>query len=162
MTPLQDINFKSLIAKETNGRMRIRLIALSHIQAGANRTKTAKYLKVSRRIVNDWVAKFYAQGLEGLVEKRRSGRPAVLDSEQLQQFKKYVIDNSIKNSGGRLKATDMAEYISKEFDIKYSIQNIYLILHKLNFSWITSRSRHPKQSQEIQDDFKKIPNGIDP
>jgi ATP-dependent DNA helicase RecQ len=26
----------------------------------------------------------------------------------------------------------------------------------LNFSWITSRSRHPKQSQEIQDDFKKI------
>ena len=162
MTPLQDINFKSLIAKETNGRMRIRLIALSHIQAGANRTETAKYLKVSRRIVNDWVAKFYAQGLEGLVEKRRSGRPAVLDSEQLQQFKKYVIANSIKNSGGRLKATDMAEYISKEFDIKYSIQNIYLILHKLNFSWITSRSRHPKQSQEIQDDSKKIPNGIDP
>jgi hypothetical protein len=35
MTPLQDINFKSLIAKEINGRMRIRLIALSHIQAGA-------------------------------------------------------------------------------------------------------------------------------
>ena len=131
MTPLQDINFKSLIAKETNGRMRIRLIALSHIQAGANRTETAKYLKVSRRIVNDWVAKFYAQGLEGLVEKRRSGRPAVLDSEQLQQFKKYVIDNSIKNSGGRLKATDMAEYINKEFDIKYSIQNIYLIHLKL-------------------------------
>ena len=56
----------------------------------------------------------------------------------------------------------MAEYINIEFGIKYSIQNIYLILHKLNFSWITSRSRHPKQSQEVQDDFKKIPNGIDP
>jgi len=154
--------FKSLIAKETNGRMRIRLIALSHIQAGANRAETAKYLKVSRRIVNDSVAKFYAKGLEGLVEKRRSGRPAVLNSDQLLQFKKYVIDNSIKNSGGRLKATDMAEYFNKEFGIKYSIQNIYLILHKLNFLWITSRSRHPKQSQEIQDDFKKTPNGIDP
>jgi len=162
MTTLQDINFKTLIAKETNGRMRIRLIALSHIQAGANRTETAKYLKVSRRIVNDWVAKFYAKGLEGLVEKRRAGRPTALTKEQLLQFKKYVIDNSIKARGGRLKATDMAEYINNEFGIKYSIQNIYLILHKLNFSWITSRSRHPKQSQEVQDDFKKIPNGIDP
>lgn len=80
-----------------------------------------------------------------------------MTSEQLQQFKKYVIDNSIKNSGDRLKATDMAEYINKEFGMKYSIQNIYLILHKLNFSWI-SPSRHPKQSQEIQDNFKKIPN----
>jgi hypothetical protein len=49
----------------------------------------------------------------------------------VQQFKKYVIDNSIKNSGGRLKATDIAEYINKEFDIKYSIQNIYLIHLKL-------------------------------
>jgi len=35
------------------------------------------------------------------------------------------------------------------------------LLHALNFSWITSRSRHPKQSQEIQDDFKKIQNDID-
>ena len=67
MTPLQNIDFKSLITKETNGRMRIRLIALSHIQASANRTNTAKYLKVSRRIVNDWAAKFYADGLEGLI-----------------------------------------------------------------------------------------------
>ncbi len=162
MTPLQEIDFKPLIYKETNGRMRIRLIALSHIQTGSNRTETAKYLKVSRHIVNDWVTKFYAEGLEGSVEKRSSGRPTALTNEQLFQFKKYVIHNSIKSKGGRLKATDMAEYINNEFDIKYSIQNIYLILHKLNFSWITSRSRHPKKSQEVQDNFKKIPNGIDP
>ncbi|WP_082798331.1 winged helix-turn-helix domain-containing protein [Vibrio cidicii] len=28
----------------------------------------------------------------------------------------------------------------------------------MGFSWITSRSKHPKQSQEAQDDFKKIQN----
>ena len=58
MTPLQDVNFTSLLAKETNGRMRIRLVAVSHIQAGENRTETAKYLKMSHRIVNDWVLSF--------------------------------------------------------------------------------------------------------
>lgn len=162
MTSLQETDFNSLISKETNGRMRIRLIALSHIQAGTNKTQTAKYLKVSRRIVNEWVARFYADGLDGLKEKRRPGRPTALTNIQIEQFKKYVLDNSIKAKGGRLKATDMAEYVNTEFGTKYSIQNIYLILHKLNFSWITSRSRHPKQSEEVQEAFKKIPNGNDP
>ncbi|EOK5605081.1 hypothetical protein ACM6UC_000979 [Vibrio parahaemolyticus] len=32
----------------------------------------------------------------------------------------------------------------------------------MGFSWITSRSKHRKQSQKIQDDFKKIPNRNDP
>jgi transposase len=162
MISLQDTDFKSLIAKETNGRMRIRLIALSHIQAGTNKTQTAKYLKVSRRIVNEWVAKFYAEGLDGLKEKPRPGRPTALTNAQIAQFKQYVLNNSIKAKGGRLKATDMAEYVNIEFGTKYSIQNIYLILHKLNFSWITSRSRHPKQSEEVQEAFKKIQNGNDP
>jgi hypothetical protein len=32
MRPFDHIDFKSLIAKETNGRMRVRLMALSHIK----------------------------------------------------------------------------------------------------------------------------------
>ena len=55
---------------------------------------------MNHRVVNEWVAKFYAQGLEGLVEKRRAGRPALLTNEQLLQFKKYVLDNSIKARSG--------------------------------------------------------------
>ncbi|WP_413251636.1 winged helix-turn-helix domain-containing protein, partial [Vibrio natriegens] len=30
----------------------------------------------------------------------------------------------------------------------------YLLDH-MGFSWITSRSKHPKQSKQTQDDFKK-------
>jgi hypothetical protein len=50
---LKDIDFPSLIAKEQNGHMRIRLMALSHINNEDNPTQTAKYLHVSRRIVNE-------------------------------------------------------------------------------------------------------------
>ncbi|MEH6710652.1 MAG: helix-turn-helix domain-containing protein, partial [Paraglaciecola polaris] len=70
---LKDINFPLLIAREKNGRMRIRLMALSHIKNGANRTQTAQYLHVSRRMVNEWVKRFNAHGLHGLKEKNRSG-----------------------------------------------------------------------------------------
>lgn len=80
------IDFTSLISKETYGRLRIRLLAMSHIRDGANRAETAKYLKVNRRMVNDWAKRFFNDSLDGLKEKPRSGRPKKLTSEQLNQF----------------------------------------------------------------------------
>lgn len=155
---LKDIDFPSLIAKQQNGRMRIRLMALSHIKNGANRTQTAKYLQVSRRMVNEWVKRFNEEGLDGLKEKPRSGRPRALSTEQLKKLKAYVESHAIKPDGGRLKGTLVIAYVEQEFGVSYSLTNIYRLLHQLGFSWITSRSRHPKQSQDAQDEFKKIPN----
>jgi transposase len=162
MNTLKSIDFKSLIAKETNGRMRVRLMALSHIKEGANNTQTARNLHISRRIVNEWLKRFYEQGLDGLKEKPRSGRPCSLDQEQLTQLSEFIQKTSIRESGGRLKAQTLVTYITKEFNIEYTIHNVYRLLHQLGFSWITSRSRHPKQSEQIQEDFKKIRNGNDP
>lgn len=162
MSPFDHIDFKSLIAKETNGRMRVRLMALSHIKEGANNAQTARNLHISRRIVNDWLKRFYAQGLEGLKEKPRSGRPSRLNETQLAQLSEYIRNNSIKESGGRLNAQILVNYIAQEFKLNYCVSNVYRLLHKLGFSWITSRSRHPKQSDEVQEAFKKIRNGNDP
>lgn len=162
MTPFDHIDFKALIAKETNGRMRVRLMALSHIKEGANNAQTARNLHISRRSVNDWVKRFYENGLEGLKEKPRTGRPCALNGSQLTQLGEYVRNNSIKENGGRLKAETLATYIAQEFKVEYTIFNVYRLLHQLGFSWITSRSRHPKQSDKIQEDFKKIRNGNDP
>jgi transposase len=155
---LKDIDFPSLIAKQQNGRMRIRLMALSHIKNGANRTQTAKYLQVSRRMVNEWVKRFNEEGLDGLKEKPRSGRPPALSTAQLKKLKAYVVSHAIKPDGGRLKGTLVIAYVEQEFGVSYSPTNIYRLLHQLDFSWITSRSKHPKQSQDAQDEFKKIPN----
>jgi len=162
MITLESIDFKSLIAKETNGRMRIRLMALSHIKSGANNTQTAPNLHISRRIVNDWVKRFYEHGLDGLKEKPRAGRPCNLNEQQLSQLSQYIHDNSINPKGGILKAQTLVAYITQECKVDYSIDNIYRLLHQLGFSWITSRSRHPKQSDEVQEAFKKIRYGNDP
>ncbi|WP_158970245.1 IS630 family transposase [Paraglaciecola sp. L3A3] len=156
MHSLKNIDFSTLIAKEKNARMRVRLMALSHIQQGVNRTQAARYLHVSRRMVNEWVKRFNQDGLDGLKEKPRSGRPCALSAEQLQTLKIYIESHAIKPDGGRLKGTLIIDYVKQEFDITYGLTNIYRLLHQLGFSWITSRSKHPKQSQEAQDEFKKL------
>lgn len=156
MHSMKDTDFKSLILKEKNARMRVRLMALAHIQAGANRTQTAKFLRVSRGSVNKWVQQFINGGIDGLKEKPRSGRPSALSEAQLLQLKEYVIKNSIKPTGGRLKGSLLVDYINQEFNVLYSVDNVYRLLHQLGFSWITSRSKHPKQDFEAQKAFKKI------
>ncbi len=113
MTPFDHINFKPLIAKETNGRMRVRLMALSHIKDGANNAQVARNLHISRRSVNDWVKRFYENGLDGLKEKPRSGRPCALNESQLAQLSQYVRNNSIKENGGRLKAEPLLTILLK-------------------------------------------------
>ena len=150
MSPFDHIDFKPLIAKETNGRMRVRLMALSHIKEGANNAQTARNLHISRRIVNDWLKSFYAQGLEGLKEKPRSGSPSRFNEAQLAQLSEFIRNNSIKESGGRLNAKALVNYIAQEFKLNYGISNVYRLLRQLGFSWITSRSRHPKQSEKIR------------
>jgi transposase len=66
--------------------------------------------------------------------------------------------SSIKPNGGRLTGQYLVHYIKKEWGVTYCLDNIYRLLNSLRFSWITSRSKHPKQSQEIQERFKKIQN----
>lgn len=156
-----DHDFSKLIASTSNARMRIRLLAVSHFVDGKNRTEIASFLKVSRTSVNKWVTQYLNEGLEGLAEKPHTGRPALLTQVHLNQVKKYVTDNAIKPQGGRLQGKDIQKYIHSEFGVLYQKTNIYHLLHELNLSWITTRSKHPKQSVEAQDAFKKIPNGND-
>ena len=59
-------------------------------------------------------------------------------------------------------AKDLSHFIQSEFGVTFKQANIYRLLHQLGFSWITTRSRHPKQSETVQAAFKKLPNGNDP
>lgn len=81
MDSLNNTDFKKLASQQKTVQMKVRLLALSHFKEGHSRTQIAKYLKVSRTSVNKWVQAFLEEGLEGLQEKPRTGRPAYLNAE---------------------------------------------------------------------------------
>ncbi len=159
---LKEINFVALAKQETNARKRMRYLALAHFQDGLSRYAIADALKVSRTSVNKWVSSFLNNGLEGLSEASRPGRPSGLTLQQKKTLSDYIETYSQLNQGGRLQGADIQAYIATHFAIEYEISNIYRLLRELDFSWITSRSKHPKQSQKAQDVFKKLSSGNDP
>ena len=71
-------------------QMKMRLLALSHIQDGYSRTQTAKFLKVSRTSVNKWVTTFLEQGFEVLKDKPKTGRRSYLSSAQKQPLSIFI------------------------------------------------------------------------
>ena len=150
-------NISQLITSTNNARMRLRLLAVSHFIDGKSRTQIALFLKVSRTSVNKWIHSYLHEGLDGLKEKKHPGRPKSLNSKQLSLLKKFVIDSAIKPDGGRLQGKDVQAFIAEEFGVFYQKTNVYDTLHQLGLSWITTRSKHPKQSLEAQETFKKIP-----
>jgi len=79
-----------------------------------------------------------------------------LNQAQLNTIKIYVINNAIKKGGGRLQERDIKEYIQTNFNFTYQKTNIYHLLHELNLNWVRTGAMHPKQSTEIQEDFKKF------
>lgn len=150
-----DIDFLALAKAEPKARKRIRYLALAHFRQGHSRTDIAKFLKVGRNSVNKWGQRF-------LDDKIPPGRPAQLSDKQLKTIALYVEKQSKTEQGGRLTAYDIQAYVEAQFGISYEVSNIYRLLRLLGFSWITSRSRHPKQSQSVQDAYKKLPAGNDP
>lgn len=158
---MTSLELERLARSSNNARMRNRYLAISHFVDGKSRTDIARYLKVARGSVNAWVQKYLNDGIEGLSEGNHSGRPAKLTTFQLKKISKFIKDNSVLAQGGRLQAKDIRQYIIDNFNVDYEISNIYRLLHQLNFSWITSRSKHPKQSESTQVLFKKLPTGND-
>ncbi|SUI86823.1 Transposase and inactivated derivatives [Shewanella morhuae] len=136
----------------------MRYLALLHFTEGHSRTAIATMLKVSSTSVNKWVTTYLSQGLSGLDDKPNLG----LSLAQQASLKAFVQQRSLSEQGGRLMAKDLSHFIQSEFGVTFKQANIYRLLHQLGFSWITTHSRHPKQSEAVQETFKKLPNGNDP
>lgn len=152
---------KKIARATSDARLKMRYLAVYHFESGYNRTHIAEMLGVSRRSVNMWIKCYLEGGLEALKSKKSPGRPIQLSEEQLGLLAEFIEANSIKEQGGRIIAEDVREYILTTFNVNYAIRNVYRLMHSLGFSWITSRSRHPKQSLEAQEAFKKLPTGND-
>jgi transposase len=70
----------------------------AHFKAGKNRAEVARTLNVSRRIANEWVAKYLKGGISALESKKPSGRPCLLTVQQ-----KVALEITLRNKATPVK-----------------------------------------------------------
>jgi transposase len=152
----QKVDFKDLYKTHGQKKKGIRLLALSYLQEGRGVKETASFLFKTEYTVREWIRLYDEEGIDGLLSIRPGrGRKAKLSpsAEFLLKDEITYLTDSLK--GGRLRAEDIRELIKEKFKVDYGLSGIYPLLHRLGYSWITSRSIHPKADKNLQESFKK-------
>lgn len=152
---IQGFDFVSCYKVERDARIKVKLLALHHLQTGKNLKDVADVILYDERTIKNWLHLFVEFDYEGLIERAGRGRIPRLPVELEQDFKNELIKAYDLKSGGRIIGKEIQDLLANKFDCCYSLPGVYALLDRLNIVWISGRSRHPKHSQEAIDLFKE-------
>jgi transposase len=139
---------RRLARKETNGRVACRLLALANVLDGMSREDAARRAGMDRQTLRDWVIRFNAEGIEGLRDRPRSGRPPWLDDGQLAAFKALVLRGPDPERDGvsSWRARDLCRIVEDRCGVSYTENGMLRLLHDLGLSWQKSAA-HPSRGR---------------
>lgn len=152
---LNDHDFASLARQELDGRVRLRLLALAHLQDGKTPRDVSAMLKVHEKTVLSWLRRFRAGGVEGLAEQPGRGAKRRLPAAQEPELQALIDGAQAQRAGGSLTGEEMRTLVAEHFGVEYSLSGLYYVLHRARLSWISARSKHPQRNPEAQERFKK-------
>ena len=133
---------RKLCKKQRDGRLRIRLQAVVLAHQGQTAAQIAKLLGYSHRAVQQWVRRYNAEGVDGLADRERSGRPTKLKASQERKLKKWIEAGPKPRDGLRAwRGKDIQKYLQREFDVDYSLDGVYKLLHRLGIANTTPRTK---------------------
>jgi transposase len=121
------------------------LVDKQHIES------VAQELQKSRAWAYKWYKRYNDEGLNGLKDKPRSGRPPLIDNELMMKIRKELSDSNV--GWDFRQVTDL---IQKRTDVKYHEVHIYRLLHKWGFVQKVPQKRFVRTaSKEEKKKFKK-------
>ena len=134
-----------------------RLLSLAAVRDGMDRGSAAKIGGMDRQTLRDWVHRFNASGPEGLIDNWTAGPKPRLSEEQLARFALMVEAGPDREKDGvvRWRRIDLKRVIAERFGVDFHPRHVGKLLHKLGFSHISARPRHPAQDERIVEAFKK-------
>ena len=147
--------FLLLMKKEPHPRNKFRLLAMHHLQQGKDLKGVADIVQAHWKTVQSWLRRFRESGFSGLFESPRSGAPQKITADAENWLEEKVKALSEARTGGYITGQQLQHLLAEQYGINCTLKTVYNTLHRLNFSWITSRSMHPKADPAIQEAYKK-------
>lgn len=155
-THLSDAELDRLIAKERHAVRAKRLRAVRLALDGLDAPTVAERTGYSRRSVQTWVARYNAAGLAGLEDAVGRGAKPPLDADQEKRFRARVEAGPTAADGvAALRGEDFRRVLEKAFGVVRSLGAVYHLLHRLGYSSLVPRPRHPKGDPAKREAFQK-------
>ena len=112
---------------------------------------------MDRQTLRDWVHRYNAEGVSGLSDGRRSGRPPVLSAEQMQDLKDVVLAGPDLALHGvtRWRCIDLCTAIAERYEVVVHERTVGKLLRRMGLTRLQPRPYHPKKDAAAQEAFKK-------
>ena len=155
MSSLTKSKLVNLYKKENDPKVKERLLLIIKVREDKQIPfRVVKEMHRSNPWASDWLIRYDKEGLEGLRNRTKSGRPSEISEEISYQIKKELKEN---NKGWTTKQVE--ELIIKKSGVKYHYTHIYRILRKWGFKQKVPRKIHVNTaSMEEKEAFKKRQN----
>ena len=128
---------KKLFNKDEKYKTGMRLYTVYQVSKGQSTRKLEELCNSSFKQICNWVHRFEQEGLKGLKDKPKSGKPSRLSSEQKKELK-MVLHNNKPSEFGYNKTTWtgplLMEYIKSTYGIEYSKAQTYNIIKEFGFT----------------------------
>ena len=82
---------RKLAKDEPDARVTRRILAIANALSGMNRAEAASSAGMDRQTLRDWVIRYNAHGVAGLVDRWAGGRPPILDERQEVELLEIVV-----------------------------------------------------------------------
>jgi transposase len=134
----------------------IRLYAVYQVSKGQSSRKLEELYNTSFKQITNWVHQFEAEGIDGLRDKPKPGRPSGL-SEAQKELLKELISHELPSAHGYNTDTWtgplLLDWIEKTMKVTYKKAQIYNILKGLGFTHKRGRGIYPEADAEKQAEF---------
>lgn len=124
--------------KQSDPKVKERLLLILKVKGdGVIPARAAKELHRSRTWASEWLARYDNDGIDGLKDKPKTGRPPKLSEEIALKIRKILFESK---QGWTTKQVE--DIIIKEGKVKYHYTHVYRLLHKWGFKLKVPRKVH--------------------
>ena len=150
------VELRRLARRERDGRVSARLLALANALDGLPREKAARLAGMTGQTLGDWVHRYNTEGVEGLRDRARPGRPCALDDGQQAALKALILRGSNLERDGCVawRARDLCALVERRFGVRYGESGMLKLLKGLDLSWQKAQPIHPEADPKAQERFK--------
>ena len=120
---------RTLRGETPRERLLHRLHGVVLVLSGLSASEVARIHGDSPRAVAYWVTRFNDEGVAGLEEDQRPGRPSKLDSRQMDKLQNFLIRS--KQQSKSINAEALAGFILTEFAVSLTPRQCWRILNRL-------------------------------
>jgi len=142
---------------EPNRRAALRMLAIANALEGMGRAEAARLAGMERQALRDAVVRYNDEGVAGLHDRPKPGRPQRLSEAEQAALAARVFTAPDPERDGVAAWTraDLGAWLEARFGKAFHPSSLSRVLKRLDLSWQKTRPVHPEAEPKARERFKK-------